>query len=293
MLDGSGDHEASDFWEGLGGKAAVQAVAAARQGGNVAVVGRVGSDAAGQRVLDRLADEGVDARYVTRDPTVRTERILMLVDADAGHRSVVVRGANAVLHRDNVAAAAPALRAAGMVLAQLEVPQTAALAAFAEAQRAGVATLLDPSPAQALHPSLLAHAGTVRGNAAEAGRITGLRVVDRASAHRTAVLTLGRGPSLVSYQAGDEGDLVVWRAGEQWLPRHPVPAVDPKGAGDAFTATLALGLVRGRTVEEAGRRANAAAALATTALGALPALPTADEISDLLATRQSSPGSNG
>ncbi|GAA3137520.1 ribokinase [Planomonospora alba] len=271
-------------WTGPGGKGVVAAVCAARQGGRVALVGRVGADAAGDQVLDRLTDEGVDTRYMTRDDGVRTEQVVMIVQPDGESRDVVLRGANAALRPEHVLAAGAALTSAGVVAAQLEVPQPAVQAAFDRAESAGVPRLLDPAPAQPVAPELLAMATAVRANAAEARHLTGAEVRDWDGARHAAALARHRGPSLVVFQAGSQGDLAAWDGGEARLPRRAVPVTDPSGAGDAFTGTLALGIARRDPAGRAVRRAAAAAALVTTAPGALPPLPTAPEIDDLLAS---------
>jgi ribokinase len=124
----------------------------------------------------------------------------------------------------------------------------------------------------------------IRPNAAEAEALTGIVVRDRASAQRAAERLLGRGVGAVAVQAGDEGNLLVWREGRCWLPKVPVASVDATGAGDAFAAGLAVMLAEGRPLEEAGPFANAAAALATTVVGAQAGLPRRAAVQELLAS---------
>ncbi|WP_157963526.1 PfkB family carbohydrate kinase [Actinocorallia populi] len=278
------DVPAREEWTGPGGKGAMTAVCAARQGGRVALVGRVGADAAGDEVLDGLAGAGVDTRYVSRDEDTPTGRVFMVVRRGDESLRVVRRGANAQLRPEHVLAAAAALASAGMVAAQLEVPQPAVQAAFEHAKSAGVPRLLDPAPVQPVAPDLLALATVVRANADEAERLTGVSPDGWDGARHAAGLARRRGPSTVVFQAGAEGDLAVWHEDELRLPRRKMPVVDPTGAGDAFTGTFALELSRRAPHRRAARRAAAASALATTALGALPSLPTAREIDALLSS---------
>ena len=106
---------------------------------------------------------------------------------------------------------------------------------------------------------------------------------DRNSAREAANALLKQGVRAVAVQAGEEGDLLVWGTGERWLPRLPVKSVDATGAGDAFASALAVSLAQGRPLEEAGPFASAAAALATTVLGAQAGLPRRDAVLALLA----------
>lgn len=133
--------------------------------------------------------------------------------------------------------------------------------------------------------ALLARIGAdlIRPNSTEAAVLTGVTVRDRASAVGAARKLLERGAGAACVQAGDEGDVLVWRGGERWLPRIPVKSVDATGAGDAFAAALAVALAEGRSWEEAGPFASAAAALATTELGAQAGLPRREAVAALLA----------
>ena len=112
--------------------------------------------------------------------------------------------------------------------------------------------------------------------------MTGLKVCDRDSARRAAEQLLSRGAGAVAVQAGDEGNLLIWSGGECWMPKIPVHSIDATGAGDAFAAGLAVMLAEGRPLTEAGPFANAAAALATTVVGAQAGLPRRDAVLRLL-----------
>jgi ribokinase len=130
----------------------------------------------------------------------------------------------------------------------------------------------------------------IRPNASEAEALTGVSVQNRASARQAAATLITRGVEAVAVQAGDEGNLLVWRdhkTHECWLPKVAVESVDATGAGDAFAAALAVMLAEDRLYEEAGPFANAAAALATTKFGAQAGLPQRDQVLGLLARSQS------
>jgi len=142
--------------------------------------------------------------------------------------------------------------------------------------------VLDPAPPVRMPAELFGLVDVIRPNAHEAEALTGIRVNNRSSARRAAQALIRRGVKTAIVQAGDDGDLLVSARLEKWLPRLRVKTVDATGAGDAFAAALSVALAEGQSLEEAGSFANAAAALATTKVGAQSALPTRAEVKKLL-----------
>jgi ribokinase len=270
------------FQEAAGGKGANQAVGAARLGARAALVARVGSDARGALVLEALRREGVDARFVSRDAAERTGVALCQVDEEGQKQMLSFLGANARLSAGCVREAAPVLGSCKVLLVQLGVPREALVAALQIARGAGAKVVLDAAPGIPAEDSLLAQVELVRPNRFEAEALTGLRVRDRASAREAAAQLLRRGARSAVVQAGHDGDVLLWEGGEAWLPRFPVKAVDATGAGDAFSSALAVCIAEGRPLPEAGRFASAAAALATTVLGAQASLPARTAVQRLL-----------
>jgi ribokinase len=167
-----------------------------------------------------------------------------------------------------VAQAAKQLRAARVVVAQLEVPVAAVIEALSWGRQAGALTLLDPAPVVPLPDDVFGLVDIIRPNAQEAEALTDVRVRDRDTARKAAAALLAKGVRCAIVQAGDAGNLLLTNDDEQWLPRIDVKAVDGTGAGDAFTGTLAACLAKGLSLEEAAMLANAAAAWETTAPGA-------------------------
>lgn len=275
--------QGEEFVEAAGGKGVNQAVAAARLGASVGLVARVGSDARGDGIVAALWAEGVDARFVVRDPEAITGVALIQVGEQGQKAILTAAGANRRLSHSDVQAAAPALAAARILLVQLEVPIEITMAAVSLTRKAGGQVILDAGPAVPLPDAFLREINIVRANASEAEVISGLPVRDRASARAAAVELLRRGVQAAALQAGEEGNLLVWRDGEAWLPKIPVESIDATGAGDTFAAALATYLVGGHSLEEVGRFANAAAALATTVLGAQAGLPRRAAVEELLA----------
>jgi len=271
------------FQEAAGGKGANQAVAAARLGARVTLVARVGRDARGDAVLARLHDEAVDTRFVTRDPEAPTGVALCQVSASGEKQILSAAGANARLTAACVREAQPALTSARIVLCQLGVPLDALEETVRIARTVRAPVMLDPGPPTPLPNALIAQLDVIRANMSEAQVLTGIRVRDRASAREAAKDLLRRGVRMVAVQAGEEGDLILTRDGETWLPRFEVKRLDATGAGDAFASAFAVCLAEGKRLEEAGRFASAAAALATTVLGAQASLPRREAVLRLLA----------
>jgi ribokinase len=266
------------FLEAPGGKGANQAVAAARLGARVALIARLGIDARGNDLHDALAAEGVDLRYVMRDDRSPTGAALIHVDQTGQKQILAVLGANRRLTPADVERASSVLRSTRVLLAQLEVPVETVSAAVRLARAGGARIVLDPAPAVPLADDLLQLVDVIKPNAQEAEVLTGIPVRNRESASRAARRLIERGVRAAAVQAGDEGDVLVWRDGESWLPRIRIDAVDATGAGDAFAATIASALAEGKPLIEAGRMASAAAALATTAIGAQAGLPRRDRL---------------
>jgi ribokinase len=288
-LPGPGDTvQGEAFQEAPGGKGANQAIAAARLGARVALIARLGDDARGAAVIERLTAEGVDTRHVIRDPDAPTGVAVIQVDRQGEKQILTAPGANRRLSAADAERAGAALRAARVALFQLEAPVGTVVAA-ARIAREGIArVVLDPAPAVPLPDELLRMVDVVRPNAGEAKVLTGVEVTDRASARRAAERLLARGAGAACVQAGEGGDLLVWRDGEEWLPWYRVESVDSTGAGDAFAAALSVMLAEGRPLEVAARFASAAAALTTTKLGAQDALPSREAVLVLLQATASS-----
>jgi ribokinase len=279
------------FQEALGGKGANQAVAAIRLGSRAALIARVGRDERGESMVARLAGEGVDVAYVRKDQDALTGAALIFVDRSGQKQILTALGANRRVTDVDVDRARNAIESAKVLLAQLEVPPAVVGRAFRLARAAGVKTILDPAPAVPLSDDILRLVDVVRPNASEAETLTGAPVRDRPSARRAADILLRRGVGAVVVQAGEAGDLLVTATEERFFPRLQVDRVDATGAGDAFAAALAVGLAEERPLAEAAALGNAAAALATTRLGAQPGLPRRSEVLELLTGTKTPPRS--
>ncbi|MEU9706523.1 ribokinase [Streptomyces sp. NPDC047981] len=256
-----------------GGKGANQAVAAARAGAEVAMIGAVGADDFGERLRASLDASAVDTDLLrTVEGPSGTAHIV--VDDEGGNAIVVVPGANGTVtsldHGDEALIAN-----ADALLLQLELPLSAVTEAAVTARRLGVRTVLTPAPAQQLPPELLAATDLLVPNEHEAAALTGL-TDPRAAA--TALLALV--PEVV-VTLGASGSLYAARGSEPFaVPAPRVPAVDTTAAGDTFVGTLAVALGEGRPVREAMAWASTAAALSVQHAGASSSMPYRTEIDE-------------
>jgi ribokinase len=265
----------SDFGTYPGGKGANQAVAVARLGGAVKMIGRVGQDDFGQALLRNVSDNGVDTTFILRDPLSATGVALITVD-DAGQNTIVVAsGANARLTPEDVARAETAFEGASVLLLQLETPLLTISAAIQLAQRYGLRVVLNPAPAQKIDAGLLAAADYLIPNQTELALIAGLQPLDEA----VAVLQRWGVPNLI-VTLGEQGVLIAEGGRQTRLPAHPVEVVDTTAAGDAFVGAFAVALTEDLSAQEAAAWGNAAGALAVTRPGAQPSLPNRAELDE-------------
>lgn len=261
-----------------GGKGANQAVAAARAGGAVTFVAKVGDDAFGAAALAAYEAEGIDTTWITRATDCPSGVALIVVD-DRGENAIAVAGgANERLATADVDAARDVIAAADVVLVQLEVPIETSRYAIALAAGLGRRVILNPAPARALDAELLAQVAVITPNETEAERLTGIPVGDEASAVVAATRLRARGPAAVVLTRGPRGCLVAADGSASAVPGHPVTALDTVAAGDVFNGCLAVALAEGRDLVTAAAFANTAAAIAVTRHGAQDSAPRRAEI---------------
>lgn len=264
-----------------GGKGANQAVAAARLGGRVAFVGRVGDDAFGKTLAQGLQDAHVDCTHLQSTSGVETG-VALIVISNAGENAIcVVAGANRHLTPADIDAAEESIAAARVCLLQLEIPLETALHTIALARRLSVETILDPAPAPAAAPAGLFDVDILSPNQSEAVQLLGADYAPGDPSDVAQALRQ-RGGRTIVLKRGAEGAYLSAGSIETSVPGFRVDAVDTTAAGDAFTAALGVARVEGMSLESAVRFANAAGALACTKLGAQPALPARAQVTALL-----------
>lgn len=273
-----GGHE---FKVHAGGKGANQAYAAARLGGRVFMVGRVGPDSHGDLLTASLREAGADVAGVGRDPEAPTGLALITIDAAGENQIVLVPGANGHLRPEHVEACNALIAGAAVVLLQLEVPMETVETAAHLAHTGGALVVLDPAPAEALSPALLECVDFLTPNQSELAVLAGGKSDgdDRAAARALSV-----GGRCVIVKKGEDGALLIDGDRECVWPAPRVRVVDSTGAGDAFNAALAVAFAEGQTIEEAGRFAAVAGALCVTRQGAQPSMPSREEVAAYMRT---------
>ncbi len=284
----------TDFVTIPGGKGANQAVAAAklaRDGRPVHIVGRVGEDDFGERLLNTLVQHKVETKFVTITEGVPSGVAMIIVDRTGENTIVVSAGANARLTPRDVNAAEGVIATASAVVMQLEIPHETVRHTIAMCQRLGVFTILDPAPAQAKLPRVMLGVDVLTPNQTEAEILLGFertpkvrrKVVDP---KQIGMDLLARGPRAVVLKLGKKGSMLVGRDGEIELVRgFQIDVTDTTAAGDAFTAALAVAQQENMDWPAALRFANAAGALACQNFGAQPALPGRDAVEKLMKSK--------
>jgi ribokinase len=266
------------FHLGHGGKGANQAVMAARLGAEVAFVSRVGRDVFGEQALANLRTQGIDTRFVSLDDQRASGVASILVDDQARNCILVVPGANLGLSPQDVRDAAEAIRAADVVICQLEVPLETVLEVFRIARECGVRTILNPAPVQRLPEELLQLTDVCVPNEGEAAGHSHITMTGGDYSEAAARILRSKGPKAVLVTLGEKGVLVLDDDGPERLPAPQVRAVDTSGAGDAFVGSFAVLLAESCPLREAAQRANIVAALSVTRLGTQASYPRRSEI---------------
>lgn len=276
-----------DFFMNPGGKGANQAVAAARYGNRVVFVAKTGDDMFGATVREGMKQDGIITDYVFVDKQHPSGVALITIDSAAENCIVVASGANMHLNETDIDAAADEIRHADVVLMQLECPVATVEYAARMAAEAGVKVILNPAPAptEPLSEELMKNLFLITPNRSEASRISGINVTDMESAHRAIRAIYAMGPKNVIITLGSEGSLIYDGSMIMRVDACKVEAVDTTAAGDTYSGVLASVIAEGKSLIEAVREANVAAAISVTRMGAQPAAPTRAEINEFKAKK--------
>lgn len=270
-----------------GGKGANQAVASRRLGNPTWLLGRVGDDTFGSILRESLEADGVSTALVSSTPGTATGVALIVVEAGTGTNTIVVDpGANRALSVGDLDLLGEGLAGAGTALFQLEVPVDVSEEAARLARERGVLTILDSGPARRADISVVPHFDVISPNQPELAVLTGERIEDEEDAAAAAAGLLGLAPRMVVVKMGGSGSLLVEKEGTWHLAAYDVKCVDSTGAGDAFTAGLACALGEGMEPLRAVEFANAAGAVAVTAVGTHHSMPTSALVEELMESQR-------
>jgi ribokinase len=272
------------FHMGYGGKGANQAVMAAKLGGDVAIVTKLGQDIFGENTLKNFRSWGIDTRHVLFTDQAFSGVAPIAVDPDGHNAIIIVTGANDLLTPQEIEAALPVIAAAQILVCQLEIPMETTLAALRIARQEGVTTIFNPAPARpSLRDELYQLSGIFCPNESETELLTGLPVSSQEETEAAARALLQRGAGTVILTLGERGSLLVTATDSVHVPATSVKALDTTGAGDAFVGSLAYFLAAGKPLAEAMRRANYIAAISVQSSGTQTSFPLAADLpSDLL-----------
>jgi ribokinase len=275
----------SHFQTGFGGKGANQAVMAAKLGGAVTIISKVGEDLFGQDIRKNFVELSVDTIYLYTTADSFTGVAPIWVEESSGNNAIIVAmGANELLMPEDVEGASIALTTAQIVVCQWEIRTDTVLAALRIAHEAGVTTIFNPAPAQDEIPvQFYPYIDILCPNESETERLTEMPVTTLEQATAAAQNLLSRGPRTIILTLGERGSLLVTAEGSQHIPAPSVRAIDTTGAGDAFVGSLAFYLAEGQPIAEAMNRANRIAAISVQKPGTQSSFPDlADLPADLL-----------
>lgn len=267
------------FHMGFGGKGANQAVMAAKLGGAVTMVTKLGQDVFGENTLKNFKSWGVNTQHVHFTDQAFSGVAPIAVDTEGHNSIIIVTGANDLLTGQEIEAARPAIAASSILVCQLEIPLEISLAALRIAREEGVKTIFNPAPALSEIPQEFYHLSDIFcPNETETELLTGMSVESLEEAENAARVLIERGAAAVILTLGDRGSLLVTDAIAEHVTVEPVKALDTTGAGDAFVGSLAFFLAAGRSLSDSIKRANRIAAVSVQSSGTQTSFPEAKDL---------------
>ena len=266
------------FLMNAGGKGANQAVAAARLGGMVTFVGKIGDDIFGKQAVQQLEDEGINVDFVAVDPENPSGVALITVDKKGENSIVVAPGSNGTLSSADFDKALAELDDSEFVLMQLEIPIPTVEHIARMAAKKQKKVVLNPAPAAALTDELLQNLYIITPNETEAELLTGIRVSDEQSALKAALVLNEKGVEIVIITMGSAGAFLLSNGKSEIISAPKVEVVDTTAAGDTFNGALVVALSEGKTIQDSIAFANKAASISVTRIGAQSSVPFRNEI---------------
>ncbi|MFD2203813.1 ribokinase [Shivajiella indica] len=262
-----------------GGKGANQAVAAARVGGEVSFISKLGKDLFGETNLENFKNEGIDTSLIKQIPDQPSGVALITVDSSGENTIIVAPGANSHISTVDIQAADSHFEHAAIILTQLEIPLPTVLSCIEKAKKKGKPLILNPAPATDLSEAFFEGLFMITPNETEAELLTGIQIRDDDSAESAAKALFGKGVQNVIITLGAGGAFVYTEGFKGRIPTKKVQAVDSTAAGDTFNGALAVALAKGESIEKAVQFALKAATLSVQRMGAQSSIPTLEELS--------------
>ncbi len=267
------------FHMGFGGKGANQAVMAAKLGGEVAMVSKLGRDIFGENTAENFKAMGVDITHVHFTEQAFSGVAPIAVDREGKNSIIIVTGANDLLTTEEIEDARPVIAGSSVLVFQLEIPLEITLAALRIARQEGVSTIFNPAPARNKLPDEFYQLSDIFcPNESETEILTGMPAGTIKEAEAAARVILERGARTVILTLGERGSLLVLDNETSLVPVKQVRAVDTTGAGDAFVGSLAYFMAEGKPLAESMKRANQIAALSVQASGTQTSFPLREDL---------------
>lgn len=266
-----------------GGKGANQALAVARAGTSVSLLGCVGKDEFGTLLVKGLSQSGVDVSNVTISEDTNTGIAIIVIENNGDNRIIIVSGANALVSPEMIDKSWPEISKSGMILLQHEIPLETVFYIVEKGEKAGIKVVLNPAPFYPINLKILRKVDTLIANETEGTALSGIQIEDVESATRAAMDLHNKGIKTVLITLGKNGSVLVNHELSIFQPAYQVEAIDTTAAGDTFIGAYAAAIMRGESTEHALLYGTAAAGLAVTKLGAQLSIPDHMEIINFLA----------
>lgn len=267
-----------DFDMGPGGKGSNQAVGVARLGADAYFAGIIGADQLGEIAVDLYGREDVDTTHLRRTETAATGAGFIILNQDGENGIIIDMGANKLMDEAFVDQVEDQIASSDVVMSVLELPVEAAARAMKLGRKHGVTTVLNPAPAVELDSEILSTVDYLTPNETELRMLLGAPPDDPTPTPELARCLRAKGVDTLIVTVGERGALLLQDDKMVEVPGIAVDVIDTTGAGDAFTAGLVVALAQGKPIVDAITFANCAGALACTALGVIPALPTHEAV---------------
>lgn len=267
----------SNFKEVPGGKGANQAVAMARLGGNVSMIGKVGNDGFGQTLINALKNDNVNTKYIGIEDGP-TGVALITVDKNAENSIVVAPGANFKVAVEDIDNNIDAIKNSDIVVVQLEAPLETIKYGLKKAKEAGKYTILNPAPAVVLEDEIIANVDLLTPNETELEILSGIEINNEDDIKRASKIMIDKGVKELIVTLGSKGSLYINEEKSMFKPAYKVNAVDTTAAGDSYTGALSVAFANYKNIEEAMDFASIVGALSVMKEGAQSSLPTLKDV---------------